>query len=75
MNDLTSDFVMNRLINDDDSLRNYYLGDSYQMQDISAKVVGPLSYPLSSSCDTSQLSSTLKSMVDAVPTANGQTPH
>ena len=65
MNDLSEAFVMGRLINDDDSLRNYYLGDSYQMQDISAKVIGPLSYPLSSSCDTSTLSRTLKPMVDA----------
>ena len=40
MNDLTETFVMGRLITDDDSLRNYYLGDSYQMQDISAKVPG-----------------------------------
>ncbi len=65
MNDLTETFVMGRLITDDDSLRNYYLGDSYQMQDISAKVAGPFNYPLSSSCDTSQLTSTLKPMVDA----------
>ena len=64
-NDLTEAFVMGRLIGDDDSLRNYYLGDSYQMQDISARVVGPLSYPLSSSCDTSTLSRTLKPMVDS----------
>jgi hypothetical protein len=64
-NDLTEAFVMGRLIGDDDSLRNYYLGDSYQMQDISAKVVGPLSYPLSSSCDTSTLTRTLKPMVDS----------
>ena len=46
MNDLTETFVMGRLTNDDDSLRNYYLGDSYQMQDITAKVIGPLSYTL-----------------------------
>src|SRR6185295_12580840 len=52
-NDLTETFLMNRLISDDDSLRNYYMGDSYQMQDVTAKVIGPLSYPLSSSCDTS----------------------
>jgi Gametolysin peptidase M11 len=72
MNDLTETFVMGRLITDDDSLRNYYLGDSYQMQDISAKVAGPFSYPLSSSCDTSQLTSTLKPMVDAQVGATSQ---
>ena len=38
--------VMGRLITDADSIRNYYLGDSYGMQDISAKVIGPISYPL-----------------------------
>jgi len=38
--DVTTDFLMGRLINDDDSLRNYYLGDSYQVQDITAKVIG-----------------------------------
>jgi hypothetical protein len=65
MNDLTESFVMGRLIGDDDSLRNYYLGDSYQMQDISAKVAGPFPYALSSSCDTSQLTQQLKPMVDA----------
>ena len=62
--DVTTDFLMGRMINDDDSLRNYYMGDSYQMQDITAKVIGPLTYT-PNACDTSQMASSLKSMVDA----------
>ena len=62
--DVTTDFLMGRLINDDDSLRNYYLGDSYQMQDITAKVVGPLSYTVNG-CDTSAMASALRPMIDA----------
>jgi MYXO-CTERM domain-containing protein len=64
MHDVTSDFVMGRLINDDDSLRNYYLGDSYQMQDITAKVIGPLTYT-PNACDTTAMATALKSQVDA----------
>jgi hypothetical protein len=62
--DVTTDFLMGRLINDDDSLRNYYLGDSYQMQDITATVIGPLSYTVNG-CDTSPMASALRPMVDA----------
>ena len=64
MHDVTTDFLMGRLINDDDSLRNYYLGDSYQMQDITAKVIGPLPYTVSG-CDTSAMATALRPMVDA----------
>jgi hypothetical protein len=62
--DVTADFLMGRLINDDDSLRNYYLGDSYQMQDITAKVVGPLTWT-PNACDTSAMATALRPMVDA----------
>ena len=64
MHDVTTDFLMGRLVNDDDSLRNYYLGDSYQMQDITAKVIGPLQYTVSG-CDTSAMATALRPMVDA----------
>ena len=65
MNDLTETFVMGRLITDDDSLRNYYLGDSYQMQDISAKVARAVQLPAQQQLRHQQLTSTLKPMVDA----------
>ena len=38
--------MMGRLINNADSIRNYYLGDSYGMQDMTAEVFGPISYTL-----------------------------
>ena len=55
---------MGRLINDADSIRNYYLGDSYRMQDITAKVIGPINYTVTG-CDTSPMASALRPMVDA----------
>jgi MYXO-CTERM domain-containing protein len=64
MHDVTTDFLMGRLTNDDDSLKNYYLGTSYGMQDIGAKVVGPLQWT-PDGCDTSAMASALRPMVDA----------
>ena len=63
--DVTTDFLMGRLINDDDSLRNYYLGDSYQMQDITAKVVGPLSATRRTAATPARWPRALRPMVDA----------
>jgi len=61
---VTPDYIMGRMQNDADSIRNYYLGDSYQTQDISTKVVGPLTYT-PNGCDTSAMASALRAQVDA----------
>ena len=42
----TADNVMGRLIGNADSIRNYYLADSYGTQDITAQVFGPLNYTM-----------------------------
>jgi MYXO-CTERM domain-containing protein len=57
--------VLGRLINDPDSIRNYYVDDSYGMQDINAQVFGPLPYALTgcASSDTTTLANTLRSMI------------
>ena len=40
---VTAETMKDRLINNPDSIRNYYLGDSYGMQDMTAEVFGPIS--------------------------------
>jgi MYXO-CTERM domain-containing protein len=57
--------LQNRIFTNANSTRALYLENSYQMQDISGKVVGNvLSYPMST-CDTGGMASSLKAMVDA----------
>jgi MYXO-CTERM domain-containing protein len=57
--------VLGRLITDPDSIRNYYVDDSYGMQDINAQVFGPLPYTLAgcASSDTTTLANTLRAMI------------
>jgi hypothetical protein len=57
--------VMGRLINNPDSIRNYYLDDSYAMQDITAQVFGPINYTMAtcSNSDSSKLASDLRPMI------------
>jgi MYXO-CTERM domain-containing protein len=57
--------VMGRLVNDPDSIRNYYVDDSYGMQDITAQVFGPLPYSLAgcATSDTTTLANTLRAMI------------
>jgi hypothetical protein len=64
---VTPDYIMGRMQNDPDSIRNYYLGDSYQTQDMSTTVIGPIKYTMTTcaSTDTSKLASDLRAMVDA----------
>ncbi|HEY8923434.1 MAG TPA: hypothetical protein VIU64_03575, partial [Polyangia bacterium] len=61
--------VLGRMINNTDSIRNYYLSDSYGRQDITTQVFGPIKYTLNG-CSTSsmsagpgQLATDLRSMV------------
>jgi len=61
---VTPDYIMGRMQTDADSIRNYYMGDSYQTQDITTKVVGPLTYT-PNACDTSAMATALRPMVDA----------
>jgi MYXO-CTERM domain-containing protein len=61
--DITADTVMQRLITDPDSIRNYYLGDSYGMQDITADVFGPFSYPLTDCNNIGTLSQVLRDKI------------
>jgi hypothetical protein len=63
----TTDAVDGIMGTNADSIRNYYLGDSYQMQDITTTVFGPFSYPMStcSNNDAAMLVSTLRPMVTA----------
>jgi MYXO-CTERM domain-containing protein len=58
----TSDAAMGRLITGADSIRNYYLSDSYGTQDVTAQVVGPLKYTING-CGTSQMATDLRGMV------------
>ena len=57
--------AMGRLVGDADSIRNYYLYDSYQTQDISAQVIGPIKYslPQLQQHDTRNLANSLRVMV------------
>jgi hypothetical protein len=55
-----------RLIGSEDSIRNYYLGDSYGMQDISAEVFGPISYTMSG-CDNPDTSALARNLRPQVP--------
>src|SRR6185369_374610 len=60
--------VLGRMINNSDSIRNYYLSDSYGRQDITTQVFGPIKYTLNG-CATNgttagpgQLSNDLRAM-------------
>jgi hypothetical protein len=59
----TADDAMGRLITGPDSIRNYYLADSYGTQDVTAQVFGPIRYTLTNGCGTSQLASDLRGMI------------
>jgi hypothetical protein len=62
----TADAALGRLMGNSDSIRNYYLYDSYQTQDIDAQVFGPFSYSLPTTCsntDTRNLATTLRAMI------------
>ncbi|HSZ81740.1 MAG TPA: MYXO-CTERM sorting domain-containing protein [Polyangia bacterium] len=59
----TATDVMGRLITAPDSIRNYYVSDSYGTQDVTAQVFGPISYGLGTGCDTSQLAGDLRPMI------------
>jgi hypothetical protein len=59
----TADAAMGRLITDPDSIRNYYLADSYGTQDVTAQVFGPIRYTLANGCSTSQLATDLRGMI------------
>jgi Gametolysin peptidase M11 len=59
----TADDVMGRLITAPDSIRNYYLADSYGTQDVTAQVFGPIRYTLTNGCGTTQLATDLRPMV------------
>jgi len=60
--DVTVDGMRGNLLDDPDSLRNYYLDDSFGRQDITAEVLGPFSYPLTTctSTDMARLASALR---------------
>ena len=60
---ITAATAMNRMINDPNSIRNYYLYDSYGRQNISAQVFS-LSYPaFTTTCNTTPLATALRPMV------------
>src|SRR4029079_8240056 len=61
---VTPDLISKRMIADADSIKNYYLYDSYGRQDITNVVIGPVTYT-PNGCDTSAMSRSLKSMVVA----------
>jgi hypothetical protein len=61
--------VLGRMISNSDSIRNYYVNDSYGQQDITTQVFGPISYTLNG-CSTSsnstgpgQLANDLRAMI------------
>ena len=59
---VTVDGMLGNLVNDPDSLRNYYLEASFGRQDITVEVLGPFSNPLTTCTqnDMSRLASTLR---------------
>jgi len=66
---ITEADVLGRMINNADSIRNYYISDSYGRQDITTQVIGPIKYTMNG-CSTSsmsagpgQLAADLRSMV------------
>ena len=66
---ITETDVLGRMINNADSIRNYYISDSYGRQDITTQVIGPINYTLNG-CSTSsmtagpgQLAADLRAMV------------
>jgi hypothetical protein len=60
----TSEDVMARMIDAPDSIRNYYMYASYGMQDISARVIGPISYT-PTGCDATAMAQMLRPQIDA----------
>jgi MYXO-CTERM domain-containing protein len=58
-----ADTAMGRLITGVDSIRNYYLADSYGTQDVTAQVFGPMPYTLTNGCGTSQLATALRAQI------------
>src|SRR6185436_3033036 len=58
----TADAVMGRLISAPDSIRNYYLSDSYGVTDVTAQVFGPIKYTMDG-CSTGPLATALKPMI------------
>jgi hypothetical protein len=58
----TADAAMGRLITAADSIRNYYLTDSFGTQDVTAQVFGPITYTING-CGTSQLATDLRPMI------------
>ena len=59
---VTGETVMNRMINDANSIRNYYLYDSYGRQNITAQVFGPIPATLTN-CGTTELANALRPMI------------
>jgi hypothetical protein len=61
----TSAAVQGIMMTNPESIRNYYLDDSYAMQDIAATVFGPITYTLPdcSNASTSQLATDLRPMI------------
>lgn len=59
---VTSEVVMQRMITDTNSIRNYYLYDSYGRQNISAQVFGPIKYTMSN-CNTSAMTNAIYPMI------------
>jgi MYXO-CTERM domain-containing protein len=62
---ITADAVNGIMGTNVDSIRSYYLGDSYQMQDITTTVFGPVSYTMSAcgNDDATALATALRPMV------------
>jgi len=66
---ISSTDVLGRMINNSDSIRNYYINDSYGLQDITTQVFGPITYSLNGCATTSnntgpgQLANDLRGMI------------
>jgi MYXO-CTERM domain-containing protein len=62
---VTADTLTQRLFTNPDSVRNYYVENSFGMHDLTGKVVSAtLDYPMAT-CDTMGLATALRPMVDA----------
>ncbi|HEX9297887.1 MAG TPA: hypothetical protein VF881_18730 [Polyangiaceae bacterium] len=63
---ITPEELQKRVFTNADSVRAYYLQNSYNMHDLTGKVVSTvLNFPMTTGCSTSSMATTLKPMVDA----------
>jgi hypothetical protein len=64
---ITADTVMARMVNDPNSIRNYYLYASYGRQNITTQVLGPMTASALSTCATTETTSLTNMLRPMIP--------